>query len=110
MTQPANTTLLEVGLFFSQANDASGNLIVDFGTAAGGQQIVANTTIVTSNTATANSAVSTGGMSAEAGTALSFVSDYTHHVTADTTLHASLTTAGTNTTGIYRAYIKYIYM
>ena len=110
MTQPANTTLLEVGLFFSQATDASGNLIVDFGTSAGGQQVVANTTIVSSNTATANSAVSTGGISAEAGNSLAFVSDYTHHVTSDTALTCSLTTDGTNTTGVYKAYIKYIYM
>ena len=110
MTQPEDTTLLEVGLFFSQATDASGDLIVDFGTSAGGQQIVANTTIVSSNSATANSAVSTGGMKAEAGNSLAFVNNYTHHVTSDTTITCSLTTDGTNSTGIYRAYIKYIYM
>ena len=110
MTQPADSTLLEVGLFFSQAGDASGNYVVDFGTAAAGQQIVANTTIVSSNTPTANSAVSTGGMKAEAGNALAFVNDYAHHVTSDTAIHCSVTTPGTNTTGIYRAYIKYIFM
>ena len=108
--QPANTTLLEVGIFFSEACDASGNYILDVGTAAGGQQIVANTTIVTSNTVTANTGVSTGGMRNEAGQAIDFVANYAHHVTSATDVHFSLATGGTNTTGYYRAYIKYIFM
>jgi hypothetical protein len=110
MTQPANSTLLEVGLFFSQAGDASGNYVVDFGTSAGGQQVVANTTIVSSATPTVNSAVSTGGLKAEGAASLAFVTDYAAHVTSDTAIHCSVTTPGTNTTGIYRAYIKYIFM
>jgi len=108
--QPANTTLLEVGIFFSEACDASGNYVLDVGTAAGGQQIVANTTIVSSNTVTVNTGVSTGGMKNEADAALAFVANYAHHVTSATDIHFSLATGGTNTTGYYKAYIKYIYM
>jgi len=108
--QPANTTLLEVGIFFSEACDASGNYVLDVGTAAGGQQVVANTTIVSSAAVTVNTGVSTGGMKNEADAALAFVANYAHHVTSATDIHFSLATGGTNTTGYYRAYIKYIYM
>jgi hypothetical protein len=116
MVQPANTTLLEVGAFYAVATDdaTSGNKQISFGLSAGAAEIVALTTVAAStNTIHLNSAISTGGMKADAGNSLAFVADYAHHVTADTDIHCRQTTVGGgagNTTGTFRPYIKFIYM
>ena len=108
LTQPANTIIVEVGLVSTTAGDGSGNVTVDFGTSAGGEEIVANTGIVSSAVWAVSTGASTGGLVPEGASALAFVAAGAVHTTAARTITCSVTTSATQGAGAYRAWLKYL--
>ena len=107
ITQPANTVLVGCGLLATTALDTSDTVVVDFGTSAGGQEIVAQTNATSAGIFAVSTAVSSAGLNAEGANDLVFVTAAAMHTTAARTITCRVTTGATQGAGVVRPWLRY---
>ena len=111
LTQPAGTVLTDVGVVMTTAlAGSSSNSIVSVGTAAGGQQICANTDWMSSHTdiPIGTALQVTSGVQGEGAASLTFVNDSApQHTATARTVHIRIANSAAVTAGVAQAYIKF---
>lgn len=108
---PANALIMAVGLVCTTVLDGTSNtpnVNLTAGTAAGGQQYVASTVVVSAGSMSVGTSISTDGATAESTNTIALVSNVRLHNTAARTVHMRVvTSANLDTAGEVVGFVRY---